>query len=235
MGFPQIISRLAIRFAACRARKSAPTALLQLLFLTIAWGLAPPYASADVIITDLTEAPVTAFVFDSLNPGDNTPADKPLTADKDTPEKLSFSISVDGTGGGSGVAVLLEPDGTVSDRLEVTVTQKFRGAMMNIAFLQISGTFTSDADPGGLDLTDLGLTDDIMKKVIGNGLREDGTQQDIGSRLINSATGDTLTISTLKITAASDVVPEPSSLLLFGPGLLALAVLFRRRLRKLAA
>jgi hypothetical protein len=225
MDFPQIISR--VPFAACRARKSAPTAWLQVLFLALPWSLAPGLASADVIIMDLTDAPITAFVSDSLNPGDNTPADKPLTADKDTPEKLSFSISVDGTGEGSGVAVLLEPDGTVSDLLEVTVLQRLRG--MNIPFLQISGTFTSDADPGGL-LAGLGLTDEIMKKVIDNGLREDGTQQDIGARLINTVTGDPLNISTLKITAASDVdvVPEPSSVLLLVPGLLALAVLHKR-------
>ncbi len=201
--------------------------LVQLLFLALACGLAPGFASADqtqgtITIMDLTEGPITARVQGGTNQVDQT-----ITADKDSPEKLSFSIPVDGTVvAGSGVAVLLESNGTVSDLLEVTVTPKKRG--MNIPFFDASGTFTSDIDPGGLDLTGLGLSDEIMKKVLANGLAEDGTQQDIGSRLIDPTTGNALNIGGLVITAASDV-PEPSSLLLFGTGLLALAVLSQRR------
>ena len=168
-----------------------------------------PASAQTVVINDLTEDPITAVVSDSLNPGDNGT----ITADKATPEKVTFSISVDGRGGGSGVAVMLEPDKTtVSDLLEVSVTQKFRGQFMNIPYLSITGTFTSDGDPKGLDLSNLGLTEAIMKKVLETALIEDGTYQDVGARLVDTGTGNALGIGGLKITAASEV-PEPSSIL----------------------
>jgi hypothetical protein len=214
-----------------RGRKTTRTPLFQLLFVTLAWGLAPGFASADqmqgtITITDLTEAPATATVQGGTNQVNET-----VTADKATPEMLSFTISVDGTvTAGSGVAVLLESGGMVSDLLQVTVTPRKRG--LNIPYFDASGTFTSDPDPGEVDLSGLGLTDEIMKKVIANGLQEDGTQQDLGSRLINTTTGDPLNIGGLVITAASDGVPEPSSLTLLGLGALSLAgYAWRRRVR----
>lgn len=201
-----------------------PTCLtrLQPLFLALVCGLAARSTAAQSIsISDLTEDPISVTVTDSLNPGDN----KTFTADKATPEKVTFSISLDGEGGGFGVAVMLEPDKkTVSDILEVNVTQKTRG--LGIKYLDISGTFTSDGDPKGLDLTTLGLTDAIMAKVLQMGLVEDGSAQDIGARLIDTTTGNALAIGGLKITAASEV-PEPSSVLACA-GLLGAWALFRR-------
>jgi len=176
-----------------------------------------------VTITDLTEAPISATVVGGTNQVNQT-----VTADKATPETLMFSIPVDGTvPRGSGIAVLLGIDEEVSDVLQLTVTPKTRG--MGINFFDASGTFTSDTDPGGIDLSQFGLSDEIMKKVLAQGLKEDGTQQDIGARLIDTTTGNALNIGGLTITAASDAVPEPSSLMLLGSGLLALAVLSRRR------
>ncbi len=182
----------------------------------------PGLASAQsVSITDLTEDPISVTVSDSLNPGDN----KTFTADKTTPEKVTFSISVDGTGGGSGVAVMFEPDKkTVSDILEVNVTQKTRG--LGIKYLDISGTFTSDGNPRGLDVSTLGLPEAMLTKVLQMGVVEDGSAQDIGARLIDTTTGGALAISNLKITAASEV-PEPSSALACS-GLLGMWALSRR-------
>ena len=241
MGLPKTFSRLFVRPALRRMRKSTLTTLLRLLFLAVVCAVAGRFATADpmVVITDLTEDPVTATVSGSINPGDNYPKidrktgeiGPPLTAPKDTPEKLSFSISVDGTGGGSGVAVLFEGANLISDLLEVTVTQKFRGPQMNIPYLDISGTFTSDVNPNAVDLN---LPDEIMKKVIANGLVEDGTQQDIGSQLIDTTTGKALAIGDLTITAASDI-PEPSSLVLqFTVAAIAIGLKALRRRRALS-
>lgn len=195
---------------------------LSLLLLVLGSRLFTPSASAQIImITDLTEDPISVTVTDSLNPADN----RTYTADKATPEKVSLSFSVDGTGGGHSVAVLLEPDKkTVSDILEINVTQKTRG--QGIKYLDITGTFTSDGDPKGLDLTTLGLTDAIMAKVLQMGLVEDGSAQDLGAQLIDTTTGDKLDISNLRILVASEV-PEPSSVLVCS-GLLASWVFFRR-------
>ncbi len=195
---------------------------LHLLFLMLVGGLtARPASAQSISITDLTEDPITVTVADALNPGDN----KTFMADKAAPEKVTFSISLDGEGGGFGVVVMLEPDKkTVSDILELHVTQKTRG--LGIKYLDISGTFTSDGNPKGLDLSTLGLTDAIKAKVLQMGLIEDGSAQDIGSRLIDTTTGNALAIGGLKITAASEV-PEPSSVLACS-GLLGIWALIRR-------
>jgi len=199
------------------------TACWTLLIALTGAGSGLRAVAQSIAINDLGSGPITAVVADSLNPGDN--GNK--TADQATPQKLDFSFSVDGRGGGSGVALLLNPGGkTVSDLLEVNVTQRFRGAGSSIPYLSIAGTFTSDDTPQGLDISTLGLTDAIKAKVLQMALIEDGTFQDIGARLIDTTTGDALEIDALKITAASDV-PEPSSILLCS-GLIAAWALVRR-------
>ncbi len=215
----------------------------------LACGLMPGFAAAvpTISIKDLTEDRISAvFSGFNLNPGDNSPPDNvtglpiPLLADVNTPEKITnpSSVSINGDTSASGVAVLLENTGMVSDLLEVTLTRKLRGPQMNIPYLEVVFTFTSDSDPGGLDLSGLGLTDEVYKKLISTGpdggaLLEDGTDQDIGSRLIDPTTGNRLTINDLMITAASDA-PEPSSLLLLGLGLPVLAVRRRTAARETA-
>ena len=199
------------------------TTLLRLSLLTLAFGLAPRFAVAGVAIMDLSENQVTAVVTDSINPGDN----RTYTNDMATPEKVMFSISVDGMGGqASGVAVLTNADGTGSDILQVDRSDtKFRGQFMNIPYFTISGTFTSDEDPGGLSLDFLGA--DIKQKVLDQAQLETGTDQNMSSHLIDIMTGEPLNIITT-ITAASDV-PEPPSIFLFSASLLALGAFSRRR------
>jgi hypothetical protein len=255
MLLPEIISSVVARATARQARESTPGVSLPLLLLALAWGVAPGFASADpvqmmgtIVITDLTEAPVEAVVNGGTNGVNST-----IRATVDNPEMLDFSnvnfvvdgkvvvdkdgkvvvggfsFAVDGTvAGGTGMAVLLERNGKVSDILKVTVTPKKRGG--GIDFFDVNLVFTSDSDPGGLDP---GVTDEIMQKLLstdpdeGGALQEDGTEQDIGKRLIDIATGKRLDIGGLVITAASDL-PEPSTLLLLGPGLLLLAARRRR-------
>lgn len=221
--------------AACPTPFRVP--LFPLLFLTLAWTLAPRYASAvpmepdpmeaSVIISDLKETRITAEVKGGTNNVNET-----KMAEEATPEFITFTIAVDGTvAAGRGLAVLLESKGKVSDILEVSVTPKKRGNPNDpIDFFDAVVTFTSDPDEKPLDLSGYGLTEAILDKIMDAGLIEDGTQQNIGARLIDIATGKPLNTGGLFIVAASDVdVPEPSSLLLVGPGLLALAVLSRRR------
>ncbi len=202
------------------------SAWLPSLSFVVAVTVLPGTVSADVVIDDLTENPVTAVVSDSLNPGDN----RTITADKDTPEKVSFSISVDGIGSGSGIALMLgKPGGLISDILELSATQHTRG--MGIKYVSIGGTFTSDTDSNPQGLTEffqgLGLPEDIAKKIMSSAVVENGTQQDLTAALIDTTTGKALSLPTT-IKAASDVVPEPSSFLPVGLILLVLAFLGRR-------
>ena len=201
--------------------------MLRIPSLALVLIFAASFASADqtngtVTIMDLTENPITADIMGGTNQVNQT-----VTADKSTPELISFSIDVDGViTAGTGVAVL-KGGGVVSDILQITLTQRERGN--GIKYFTASGTFTSDSDPGGLDLASLGLglTDETIKKILDNGLIEDGTQQDIGSRLIDISNGNALSLAGLVVTAASDI-PEPFSLLLVAGGLLALRVRSRR-------
>jgi hypothetical protein len=210
-----------------------------------------------IVITDVTEAAVQAVVTGGTN-GENRTllatqdkletldfagvrflVDGKVQLDQDGKEIVSsFSFAVDGlVPGGTGYAVLLEPGGgnTVSDILKVTVSPKKRGARMEIDYFDVGVVFTSDGDPGGLDVSGLGLTDEILQKLLamgpdGGALVEDGTEQDMGARLIDSATGGRLNIGQLVIRAASDA-PEPSTLLLLGAGVGALAARRRRNRR----
>ena len=239
MEHAKTISRFVVRRAAHRARKSTLPLLLKLLFLTFAWGLAPGLASADVnpgevdiMDTGNPSVTVTGGV-NSVN--DTCTAAKPAgscTVDNGPPEKFTFSIPVDGNSAGSGIAVLLDPGGTVSDLLEVTWVKKMRGN--GIIFQDISGTFTSTDDPAGLNLAFLGLTDAVMKNLIQNGLTENGLLQNIGNQLIDPATGNSVAILDMTIKAVS--VPGPVAGaglpgLLFAGGGLA----WWRRRRKAAA
>jgi hypothetical protein len=197
------------------------------LALAASLALVPDSALADqstgsISIMDLTEGLITGRVV-----GGTLQVNQEITADKATPETLSFSIDVDGSvAGGSGMAVLLEGDGIVSDLLQLTVTPKMRG--MNIPFFSASGTFMSDADPGGLDAAALGITDKVIDKAKELKLFEDRTEQNIGLALVDPGTGNSLNTGGLSIMAASDV-EEPPGIWLLAPGLLALGMIFWRR------
>lgn len=203
---------------------------LRLLLLTLLLGLSPrfgAFAQGTLTITDLEETPITGVIANSvlLNNGD-------IMAPTNDPEKLTFSLASDGTVAtlGRGIAVLTNAAGTISDILDVTTSSGARNG--GVKYVQAAGTFTSDGDPGGLSLALLNLDAAVLEKIMGNALLEDGTQQNLGTRLINIDTspGDRLVILSI-ITAASDVelIPEPSSLALVGVSLLALAVNSRRR------
>jgi hypothetical protein len=241
MEHAKTISRFVVRRTAYQAQKSTLPLLLKLLFLTFAWGLAPGLASADTIpgLVDIMDTgnPVSITVTGGVNSvNDTCTAAKPLgscTVDSGPPEKFTFSIPVDGNSAGSGIVVLLDPSGMVSDLLEVTWVQKMRG--MGIIYQDISGTFTSTDDPAGLNLAFLGLTDDVMKKLVQNGLTETGLLQNIGNQLIDPATGNPVAILNMTIRAAS---PVPGPVVGAGlPGLVAACgglIAWWRRRRKIA-
>jgi hypothetical protein len=65
-----------------------------------------------------------------------------------------------------------------------------KNARDGIIYQHISGTFTSTDDPAGLNLAFLGLTDEVMKKLIQNGLTETGLLQKHRNQLIDPATGN---------------------------------------------
>jgi hypothetical protein len=202
------------------------------LLLTLVLGTAAvPVHGATITIDDLTEKPITAVATGGVN------GDANFKAEAATPEFLEFKFSVDGSvTAGTGVAVMFDEGGKViSDILEVSLTPRERGAIPPmtgvIAFYDAVVKFRSDTDPGGLNLADFyDLTDEIMKKILDEGVVEDGTQQFIGNHLIDIATGNEVTLTNLDLSAASDVeVPEPSSWLLFAPALAVLGLSRRRK------
>ena len=184
-------------------------------------GLSWNYAFGDaatIVISDLEETPITATIANSVLLNNGT-----ITAPKDTPEILTFSIASDGTVAtlGRGIAIMTDSAG-ISDILDVTTSAGTRGG--GIKFVQVAGTFTSDSETP-LSLEFLNLDAATLKKIMDNAVPEDGSVQDLGAKLINIDTspGDALAIIST-ITAASDVepVPEPSSFTLLA---LALAVM----------
>ena len=179
------------------------------LVLALCWVLRPDFASA--VELDFIESgeSVTAFGsgFDVSFP---PPSGVETVTFTDT--FLSSSIF-----SGSGVAVLLESAGLVSDRVDVNFHLFDPGVM------SLTATFTSDADPAGLP----GIDPAFLAKF---GLLEDGTLQDLSGRFFDPATGLAVSLPPeLTIKAQSDV-PEPSALLLVGVGLFALRLLQRQKL-----
>jgi len=188
-------------------------------------ALAPRFAlaAATASISDLTESPITVTIGDSVLLNNGT-----FTAPTNDPEKLTFSIASDGTATtGRGIAILKEPNGKVSDILDVTTTQGTRGG--GIQYLSATATFTSDGESAdGLDLSYLNLNAQLLQQIMDNGLVENGNSQDLGSRLINIDTDPGKPLSILSTIEAASDVPEPSSALLLGAGLLLLGEYSRR-------
>jgi hypothetical protein len=173
-------------------------------------------SKATITFSDLTEKPVTGTIQGGtleLNVTDIT-----RQPEEKDPERLSFSIDVDGlVQQASAAAVLLEANGKVSDLLQLTVTPKGKRGM-GIDYFTASGTFISDTEePGGIDLSSFGYSDDVIKAILAKGIRENGTEQNLVPALVDTTTGNAFSIGDhLTITAASDVpeAPQPFTILL---------------------
>src|SRR5262245_26204115 len=116
----------------------------ELLLLALVWTGAHTVAFGNVAINDGGESPVTAAVDADLSGPART-----YTANANTPEIVTFSTQVDGRltptsndgDSASGVGVMFERGGTtISDILEVTITQRRRGEQGSIYYFDISGT-----------------------------------------------------------------------------------------------
>ncbi len=207
---------------------------MPVLACTLAISLAPAFARAQnagtITITDLDVGRITAT--EVGGPGN---ANTNLTADINTPETISGSIDIDGTvTGGTGYAILKEwRSKDVSDLLTVRLTP--RGLRGNgQAYYTASWTFLSDTDNTPIDLSTLGLSDDVVKAINAAGIEENGNSQAMDGILVDSQTGAAFGVPNLSIMVQSRMeTPEPGACALVGASsIAALSVLFRRRRRR---